>query len=272
MASNHSKRLTPRRYEKTIRMKNIITIAKNTFKEAIRDKIIYGILAFAILFIASTVLFGSLSLGEDIKIIRDFGLAGIYLFSVIIAIFMGTSLIYKEIEKKTIYILLSKPVSSTEIILGKFIGLIAALKLVIILMAGVYLTVVGLKGGGFDWRGLVAIVMIIPEIAIFISLSILFSTFSTPFAATIYSVLILVIGHSLNFMLLSVKKSAPAFKYFIETAYYLLPNLEKFNLRNIVVQNSSLNLKEIILSLIYGIIYASIILFLANLSLKKQEF
>ena len=75
-------------------MKQITTIAKNTIKETIRDRILYAILGFALIFIVSTVFFGSISLGEDIKIIRDFGLAGIYIFSIIIAIFIGTSLVY----------------------------------------------------------------------------------------------------------------------------------------------------------------------------------
>jgi len=252
-------------------MKQIIIIAKNTFRETIRDRILYAILGFAILFIVSTIYFGTISLGEDIKIIRDFGLAGIYIFSIIIAVFIGTSLVYKEIEKRTLYIALSKPVTRAQFILGKFFGLFTSLSLVITLMAAVYLIVVAAKGGGFDWRGLIAIAMTLPEIAIFIALSILFSTFSTPLASTIYAILILYIGHSLGLVLKYFNKTGGIGKTIFTGIYYLLPNLEKFNLRNIVVHQAAISWQSIVYGLIYGIIYTTLILILANWSLKKTE-
>src|SRR3989344_142371 len=108
-------------------MRNILAIAKNTFKQAVRDKILYGIIIFALLFLGSTVVLSSLSLGEDIFIIRSFGLAGIYLFGLVITLFLGASMIYDEVERKTSYFLLAKPVSRTDIIQGKFLGLVAAI-------------------------------------------------------------------------------------------------------------------------------------------------
>jgi len=252
-------------------MKNIITIAKSTFRETIRDKILYSILGFALLFIVSTIFFGSISLGEDIKIIRDFGLAGIYIFSIIIAIFVGTSLVYKELEKRTLYITLSKPVSRAQFVVGKFMGLMLCLILVILLMTTVYLIVVAAKGGGFDYRGLIAIIMSLPELAIFVALSILFSTFSTPLASTIYAVIVLYIGHSLELAVKFFTKSGGAGYYIFKALYYILPNLEKFNLRNIAVHQVNLSLSAIIYSLLYGIVYVTILLLLANWSLKKTE-
>ncbi len=252
-------------------MKNIIIIAKNTFKEAIRDKILYSILGFALLFIVSTIFFGTISLGEDLKIIRDFGLAGIYLFSIIIAVFIGTSLVYKEIEKRTLFITLSKPVSRTQFILGKFFGLFFSMIVVVALMAIVYLAVVAIKGGGFDYRGLVAISLSLIEIALFIALSILFSTFSTPLASTIYSILLLYIGHSLGMVLKYFTKAGGFLLYLFKGIYYIFPNLEKLNLRNLVVHDAALKGSEISLSILYGIIYSALLLVLAVWSLRKQE-
>ena len=253
-------------------MKNVVTIAKNTFRESIRQKILLAILAFALLFIASTIMLGSLSLGEDIKVIKDFGLAGIYLFSLIISIFLGTSLISTEIDRHTIYIILSRPVSSIQIIIGKFIGLLASVLLSILIMTAVYLAIVVLKGGGFDAKSLIAILLQLFEISLFIALSILFSTFATPLASALYAVLILFIGHSLTLILQGAQKSTALFKYLAFGLYYVLPNLEKFNIRNIVVHSSAINSKEIIFSILYGIAYTAIVLYLANLSLKKQEY
>lgn len=252
-------------------MNNIIAIAKNTFKETIRDRILYGILAFALLFLLSTVLFGSISLGEDIKVVKDFGLAGIYIFSIIITIFIGTSLIYKEIEKRTLYIIFSKPVSSGQFILGKFVGLMAGIKLTVLLMTAAYLAIVAIKGGGFDYHALWAIFLMLFEIAIFIALTILFSTFTTPLAGTIYATIILYIGHSLSLLEKYAIKAGGLQKYLIDIIYYLLPNLEKFNLRNSVVYNVNPTVLQIVLPILYSILYTTILLYLANLAIKKQD-
>lgn len=252
-------------------MSKILVISKNTFRETIRDRILYAILGFAILFILSTILFGSISLGEDLKIIRDFGLAGIYIFGLIITIFLGTTLIYKEIEKRTIYTVLSKPISTLDFILGKFLGLFLSVTLTIIFMTAVYLIVVAAKGGGFDWRGVLAILFQLFEMMVFIALTILFSSFARPFAAIIYSVLILYIGHSFSLMVKYGLKSGGIFKYISVTLYYLLPNLEKFNIRNLVVHNQSVSPAQVFLAFGYALLYTIILLILANEALKRQD-
>ncbi|MEK9156223.1 MAG: ABC transporter permease subunit [Patescibacteria group bacterium] len=253
-------------------MNNIIAIAKNTFRETIRDRILYGILAFALLFLLSTVLFGSISLGEDIKIIKDLGLAGIYIFSIIITIFIGTSLIYKEIEKRTLYIIFSKPVSASQFILGKFLGLMSGIKMIVLLMVAVYLAVVYFNGGGFDYLALYSIVLLLFELAIFIALTILFSVFTSPLAATIYSIIILYIGHSLTMLHKAGEKSGGEVqKWLADIIYYLLPNLEKFNLRNSVVHGLAPDPGQIIYPIIYAVFYTAILLYLANLAIRKRD-
>jgi ABC-type transport system involved in multi-copper enzyme maturation permease subunit len=253
-------------------MNNILVIAKNTFKETIRDKILYGILAFALLFLLSTVFFGSISLGEDIKVVKDFGLAGIYIFSIIITIFLGTSLIYKEIEKRTLYVILSKPVSVSQFLLGKFLGLFMAVLLNLALMTVVHLLVVYFKGGGFDYLSLWAILLQIFEIALFIAVTILFSTISTPLAGAIYSIILLYIGHSLSTLQKYAEKSGAAVRYLTDFIYYLFPNLEKFNIRNNVVHGVTPTGADIIYPILYSVMFAAILLWLATLSLKNQEY
>ena len=253
-------------------MKNIITIAKNTFKETIRDRILYAILAFSILFLLSTLMLGSISLGEDIKVIKDLGLAGIYIFSLLITIFLGTSLIHKEIEKKTLYIILSKPVLSTHFILGKFLGLLASIKLNIFIVTSVYLVIVYLKGGGIDFLSLWSTLLLIFEISIFIGLTILFSTITTPLAGAIYSVIILYIGHSLSILKDYAEKSSEIIHSIVNITYYLLPNLEKFNIRNSIVYGVVPAPLEIICPIVYSVLYTIILLWLAILALKNQDF
>lgn len=253
-------------------MNNIINIAKNTFKETVRDKILYGILAFALLFLSSTLFLGSISLGEDIKMIKDFGLAGIYAFSIIITIFLGTSLIYKELEKRTVYIILTKPVSTIQFVLGKFLGLWVSITLNVALMTVVHLVLVYVKGGGFDFLSLYAILLLIFELAIFIALTILFSSITTPLAGTLYAIIILYVGHSLDMLKKYAEQASAAFRYFADVVYYLLPNLEKFNIRNSVVHDIAPRTGEIIYPIIYSALYCSILLWLAVISLKKQDY
>lgn len=252
-------------------MNNIITITKNTFYEAIRDRILIAIFAFALLFIASTIILSSLSLGEDMKIIKDFGLAGIYIFSIIITIFLGATLISKEFENNTLYLLLSKPVSKTQIILGKFFGLYSAIFLTTLLMSVAYLIVVAIKGGGFDFLALSAILLNLFEISIFISVSILFSTIFSPLLSTIFSILILYIGHSLPMILKFADKSDSWARYLLYPIYYLLPNLEKFNLRNVVVHSQFISASEYLLSILYAVIYSIVLLYIAKLAFENEE-
>src|ERR1700683_3871763 len=112
---------------------NVFAVAKNTFKESIRDKVLYAIVAFAFVYIAFTVFLGSISLGEDMHVIRSLGLAGIYLFGLLLSIFLGPSLVYKELERRTLYFILSKPLTRAQFIIGKFLGLFAS---VVVSIAG----------------------------------------------------------------------------------------------------------------------------------------
>jgi ABC-type transport system involved in multi-copper enzyme maturation permease subunit len=252
-------------------MNNIFIIAKNTFKETIRDRILYAILAFAVLFLLSTVIFGSISLGEDIKVIKDFGLAGIYIFSIIIAIFLGTSLIYKEIEKKTLYILLSKPVSSVQFIVGKYFGLFASVVLNIAVMSIIYLGIIAYKGGGFDYLSLWSLLLLVFETSIFIGLTILFSTITTPLAGMIYSVIVLYIGHSLSLLKQASAQSNQFMKILTDIVYYGFPNLEKFNIRNLVVYGANVTSSEIIFPIFYSIFFTIILLWISSFALKKKD-
>ncbi len=253
-------------------MKKIFVIAKNTFKETIRDRILYGIVIFSIIFLASTVVLGSLSLGEDITITRNFGLAGIYLFGLIITIFLGASLIYKEVEKKTIYFVLSKPVTGLDIILGKFFGLLASVTLTIFIMTIAYLGVVGLNGGGFDYLAIVAVIMQVFEMALLIAILILLSIFSAPLSATIYTILLVYIGHSLSLILVYAQKNTGMVSgAILKAAYYVLPNLEKFNIRNLVIHNKGVSFSEVLFSACYTIFYSIFALYMAQALFKRKD-
>ncbi len=252
-------------------MNNIILIAKNTFRQTIRDKVLYGIVVFCFLFLGSTVVLNSLSLGEGIFVIRNFGIAGIYVFGLVITIFLGASAIYEDVERKVTYLILAKPATKADMIIGKFIGLLSGIGLTILLMTLAYLAVVFYSGGGMDYRIFAVIGLQVMEMGILTALLILFSIFTTPLAATIYTILILYIGHLLSLIKAYAIDSGLITKAVLTSVYYLMPNLEKFNIRNLAVHDISVSAGEISASAIYALMYVSVVLYAAKIIFNKKD-
>lgn len=251
-------------------MKNIIVIAKNTFRETIRDRILYGILGFSLIYVAITSLLAKISL-NDIVILKSFGLAGIYIFGSIITIFLGASIIFKEIERRTFYFVLSKPVSRLDVILGKFCGLFAAIIITTMVMTAVYLGVILWNGGGFDSPGLIAVFYQLFEMGLFVAIMVFLSTIATPLTSTIAAVMILFGGHAMSSVLRTAEQIGGALYGFIQVVYYVFPNLEKFSLRNTAVHGITPSVTAVILTILYAIFYSAIMLYLANVFLKRKE-
>jgi ABC-type transport system involved in multi-copper enzyme maturation permease subunit len=251
-------------------MKNVIVIAKNTFREAIRDRILYALIGFALLFIALDLFLAKLALG-DIVMIKSFGLAGIYIFGLIITIFLGASIIYKEIERRTLYFILSKPVSGFEVIMGKFLGLFGAIILTTALMTAIYLAVIFYESGTLDYLGLVAVFFQILEMGLFTAILIFFSSVAAPMTSTLCAIMILFSGHLLGSVMQNAQTIGGGILKFVQVIYYLLPNLEKFNLRDLAAHSISTTPSAAILTIGYAVIYSSILIYLANVFLKRRE-
>ena len=251
-------------------MKKILTIAKHTFREAARDRVLYGLLAFAAVFIFMDLFFARLSLGDPIMI-KSFGLAGIYLFGLIITVFLGASIIQKEIERRTLYFILSKPVSRAELVLGKFFGLLAAIILTITLMAVIYLVVVALEGGGFDYLGLTAIAFQILEMALLTALLVFFSSIVRPLTATICSMLLIFAGHLLPTVVQNAKTIGAGTYKMTFFLYYSLPNLAKFDVRELAAHSIAIPPQTMLFAALYATAYTAILLILAVECFKRRE-
>ena len=252
-------------------LRHIFAIAKNTFRETIRDRVLYAILVFSLAFLGFTLVISSISLGTDLHIMRSLGLAGMYLFSVIITVFLGTSLIYKEIEKRTLYFILAKPISRAEVIIGKFFGLLASVSVCVLGMFIVYLGMIAFKGGGFDGVALLSGFYTLLDLSVLIALSILFSTFATPLASAMYAVVIIYVGHSLDVIMQAVRFSGPFAKGVANILYYLLPNLEKFDIRNLVIYGLHPSLVSVVAVIAYAVVYCAVLLFVATMAFRTRE-
>jgi len=250
----------------------ILKIALNTFKEAIRNRLYFLFIFFALFFLFSSRILSLLTVGDDIKVMKDIGLATLSLFQSLIALFIGADLIFKEMEKKTIYNILSKPVGRCEFLLGKYLGVAITLFVNILFMGFVFITYLLLNKGKFEIAFLIALFLIYIESLIISSFSILFSTFSTPILSFVFTFFIYIIGHvSFGLWTLIERVKRPFEKYLTLAIYYILPNLENFNLRNEIVNVGSIPEVFVIRAIFYGILYGSAIFFLSLFIFQKRD-
>jgi len=258
-----------------------MAIAINTFKEAIRDKILYNLLFFALLMIGASLLLATLTVGEQSKIIIDIGLASINIFGALIAVFLGIGLISKEIEKRTIYNIIAKPVPRYQFLMGKYIGLQLTIVVNTIIMGiGLYLVLISneLRWGhsifnvNFDiWK---AIYLILIELMVITAIALLFSTFSSSSTlSAIFSIAIYLIGHlTEELKLIGDNLQNFILKETINLFYYLLPNFDNFNVKGRVAYGLEVSGTYLSLVTLYGISYIAVMLFLSGMIFQKRDF
>jgi ABC-type transport system involved in multi-copper enzyme maturation permease subunit len=263
-------------------MARILVIARNTFRENIRDKILYNLILFALIMMLSALALGQLTLGYENKVIVDLGLSAVSIFGTLIAIFIGISLVYKELERRTVYALLAKPVYRHEFILGKFFGLLLTLLVNVALMS-LFLVVTLLYQGGVEFhaylRLIPAVYLIFLSLALTTALALVFSTFSTPALSAVFTLFLWFIGH-FNADLLEfgrLTKSVPI-KYATQVFYHVLPNISNFtslDSRN-VIQSAAyfqpVNAAAVAWITLYAVLYCSILLGIAVAIFNRRDF
>ena len=251
----------------------ILTIALNTFKECIRDKILYNLLIFAMLMIGLSAFLSKLTIGVQIRIVKDIGLGSISIFGVLIAIFLGIGLVSKEIDRRTIYTILSKPVQRYLFLLGKFAGLLLTLFINIAIMTVALIILIYSMGGDVNLLLFEAIFLIFIELIVVTSIALFFSTFTTPTLSAIFTLSFFVIGHLTGYIRLFGSQSDLQFvRKLSDILYYVLPNLESFNIKSMVMYAEALEWNLFFLSTMYGLIYASLVLVLSVIIFQKRDF
>ncbi|MEK7702709.1 MAG: ABC transporter permease [Nitrospirota bacterium] len=254
-------------------------VAINTFRAAIRDKILYNLLIFALVLIVGSALLSTLTFVEQTKIISDFGLAGINLFGVLMAIFLGIGLVSKEIERKTLYTVLSKPISRTQFLLGKYAGLLLTLAVnTIIMTIALYLTLMlhqikwNLPLLDLEPRLLLAIGMIYLQLALLTAVALLFSTFTTTTLAAIFTLSIYVIGHiSKDLVALGEKLPAKSTAFILKAVYYTLPNLSNFDIKGLVVHKVPIPADYFLMTFLYAICHIALLMGIASFVFNRRD-
>ncbi|MBZ5491838.1 MAG: ABC transporter permease [Acidobacteriia bacterium] len=237
----------------------LTAITLNTFREAVRDRVLYNLILFVLLLVASAPLFGQISIGMERLILVNVGLSSISLFGVIIAIFIGIGLVSKEIEKKTLYTILSRPVRRWEFIVGKYLGLIMTLVVNTALMtAGFYIALAITNGlHKTDSLLLVAIYFTVLEFLIVTALTILFSTFSSPIFSAIFAFALFVIGTFAEDLKNFAAISTGAAKLLATAAAYVMPNFASLNVIAQAAHDQGVGGRLILFNTLYAMLYSA---------------
>jgi Cu-processing system permease protein len=250
-------------------MSAVRAVAVHVFKESVRDRVPYNLVVFAVLLIASSYLIGQLTAGQDVKIIKDLGLAATAVFGLFIAIFIGIGLVSKEVERRSIYALLAKPVSRAQFIVGKYAGLVLTLAVNVTVMTAAlfavlaYLTWVatpearaGWDAPGVDPRLLEAIALIFIELMVVTAVALLFSTFSTPLLAAAFTFGLYVAGHfNADLRNFEAVVDSPAAVWLARVAYHVLPDLSAFDVKTEVVHGLPVPIGYLTTTAAYGVAY-----------------
>lgn len=252
----------------------VLTVANNGFQEVIRDRILYFIGFFALLLILAHRLIPEIAAGTHEKILLDFGIGAIDLLSVIVAIFVGTSLINKEIEKRTLLMLIPKPISRAELILGKHLGLTAVLTVMVGIMMSIYLGMLSFSGIAYPTKALIiTAVYILLKLGLLVAVAILFGVFTSSILATLFSFGIYLMGNSSQYLVELGKLSKnPSIESLTTNLYLVVPNLSRLDLKNDAVYGLLPNTNDLIVHGLYGLLYTVLLLVISMTIFAQKEF
>jgi len=255
-------------------IQTIFTIARNTFRESVRDRILYNLVLFVLLITAAAIFLGELTGGKEARTIVNFGLSAMLLFGAFIAIFVGVALVSKEIEKRTVYAIFSKPVRRGEFIVGKYLGLCLTLLVNVLVMGGgVSLALFYVGGGSQAFSIWGAIFLIYLELAILTAIATLFSSFSSPALSALLTFFIFIIGHfSASLRDFAQNLDSSAAKAFFEFLYYFLPNLSFFSFITNAANDGFPPTATLGGAFLYAVVYISILLAAAVLIFNRRNF
>ncbi|MEM8612280.1 MAG: ABC transporter permease [Cyanobacteria bacterium P01_H01_bin.105] len=259
-----------------LNLPRITVVARNVFLEVIRDRILYLAGLFAVIMVLAAILLPEVAAGTEDKIFLDLGLATINLFTLVVAIFVGTGLVNKEIEKKTVLVLIAKPVSRFEIILGKHLGLAAVIGVLMLVQTGIFIAILTVRAVEFPAGSmLVAISFMYLEMLLIIAVTIVFGVFTSSLLATLLSFGTYLVGHlSTDLLKLSQLAESQGFQRAVEAMYLVIPDLERLNLKNEAVYGAALlpGPATLAINALYGVIYTALLLVIAGNIFSRRQF
>jgi ABC-type transport system involved in multi-copper enzyme maturation permease subunit len=267
-------------------MQATLAIAVNVFRESVRDKVLYNLVAFAILLIAASYLLGQLTAGQDVKIIKDLGLAATSLFGLFIAVFIGIGLVSKEVERRSIYSLLAKPIHRYQLVLGKYAGLTLTLAVNVSIMAAALYAVLlymawaagpevqrAWDAPALDPALVEAIGLILIELMLITAMALFFSTFSTPILSAAFTFALFIVGHfSTDLRNFDQVVDSAAAARMARALYWVLPNLAQFDIKSQVVHGVHVPASYLLNTAGYAVLYIGMLLTISMYVFSQRDF
>ena len=267
-------------------MRPVLEVAVNVFRESVRDKVLYTLVLFAVLLMAASYLIGPLTAGQDVKIIKDLGLAATQIFGLSIAIFIGIGLVSKEVERGSIDSLLAKPIERYHLIFGKYLGLTLTLAVnVAIMAAALYAVLIYVRWGvdpavarawdapALDARLLQAVLLILVELLVVTAIALVFSTFSTPLLSAALTLALVIVGHfSADLRNVQDVVKSGAARWAARGVYWVVPNLAQFDVKAEVVHGQTVPAGYLALTIAYAVLYVAMLIALATLVFSRRDF
>jgi Cu-processing system permease protein len=244
----------------------------STFRETVRDRIFYLVGVFGFIMLASTAVLSPLTVGAQGKIMTDVGLAAMSLFGLLVVVFVGTSMVRKEMDKGTILTIMSKPVGRREYLLGKYLGLNLTLLCMLVVMGALFLLMTFLAPGTFSLRYVPVFYLTLLELMIINAAAVFFSTCVSPILAAVFTLGVFVVGHlSQSIKDFGALQGSVFQQRMSEFVYYLIPNLEVFNVRGDVVHGLSVAPDHLGLATLYGLGWVGVLMLCAGAVFARKE-
>jgi len=250
-----------------------LAIARNTFREAVRDRVFALVAVFGLLLVSSSIILSPLTIGAQQKLVADIGLASISVFSVLVVLFVGSGLVSKEVDKRTIMTLLSKPVSRFEYLFGKYLGLLGTIGVMIGAMSLLFAGALLATGSRFEVSYLISLGLTAMEMVVVTAVVIFFSSFTSSVLTSIFTLGVFLAGRMLpDLEAFAVVTASPGVERSMDILRYALPNLDLFDVRNAAVHGLPIDGQHVAWAVVYGLMYSGVLLLVADRLFRRREF
>lgn len=252
-------------------MNAVLVVATNTFRQTVRQRLFYNVVIFGVGMILLSMVMGNITFGQPDRVVRSIGLSGVSVALDLIALLVGVSLIHQEIDKKTLFVVLTRPVRRWQYVLGRYVGLVATLALVLVGLTVVFALTITTAHGEVLASDLVALGASLPEAAVIGGIGLVLSAFSTPTLSAGMGLGIWIASSTTDDLLrLTAKAEAPT-RALARAIYYVLPAVSRFNFREAAVYKMPVGAAEYLSALGYGAVYCVVLVALASAILDRRE-
>ena len=252
-------------------MNAIYLIAANTFRQTVRQRLFYNIAIFGVGMLLLSMVLGQITFGYPDRVVRSIGLSGVNIALDLIALFISVGLIHQEIDKKTLFVVLTRPVHRWQYVLGRYLGLVLALALTLTGLSLFFFATLMLSLGSPLFGDVVALAAALPEAAILAGIGTILSAFSTPTLSAGLGLGVWLASSATDDLLRLTEKSDQLTRAVAQGAYYLLPSLHRLNFRDFAVYQTPLGAAEVLSAMFYGVCYSAALVALASAILSRRE-